>query len=259
MRVGSIDFNPDWKTSVLTLCLLPLLISLGVWQLDREQEKIAILSSYVEKEARLPVSLEQQWDVLKKDSNPAFTSVKLTGRFDNTRTLLLDNRIQNAKVGFELIQAFVLSNRAAQTGENEGKHQRQLVWVNRGWLQAPLYRTEVPELELLDEEISLTANIYVPLGDPVVLSESVEQKLGAYQLVQSIDMTKLAESTTNEEVFPYLLRLQALSTAALSVNWATVNSEPAKHRGYAVQWFTMAFALIVFYLIRSCSRTKKER
>ncbi len=30
-----------------------------------------------------------------------------------------------------------------------------------------------------------------------------------------------------------------------------VNVSPAKHRGYAVQWFTMAVVLLIFFFLRS--------
>jgi len=37
----------------------------------------------------------------------------------------------------------------------------------------------------------------------------------------------------------------------VEAGWPVVNVSPAKHRGYAVQWFTMAAALIVFFVFRS--------
>ncbi|NCF18346.1 MAG: SURF1 family protein, partial [Haliea sp.] len=39
---------------------------------------------------------------------------------------------------------------------------------------------------------------------------------------------------------------------ALAIDWKVVNVSPEKHRGYAVQWFTMAAVLTVFYFLR-CS------
>jgi cytochrome oxidase assembly protein ShyY1 len=38
---------------------------------------------------------------------------------------------------------------------------------------------------------------------------------------------------------------------ALDADWKIVNVSPQKHQAYAVQWFAMAFALLVFYTLRS--------
>jgi cytochrome oxidase assembly protein ShyY1 len=37
----------------------------------------------------------------------------------------------------------------------------------------------------------------------------------------------------------------------VDVDWQLVNTSPDKHRAYAVQWFTMAVVLLVFFLLRS--------
>ena len=41
------------------------------------------------------------------------------------------------------------------------------------------------------------------------------------------------------------MRLEADSPAALRTGWEIVTVSPEKHRGYAVQWFMMAAALVV--------------
>ena len=37
----------------------------------------------------------------------------------------------------------------------------------------------------------------------------------------------------------------------MQADWQVVNVSPAKHRGYAVQWFSMAAVLALLYLARS--------
>ena len=68
-------------------------------------------------------------------------------------------------------------------------------------------------------------------------------------------MDKLAPALSAElgqTVAPYSLRINAGQPGALEVAWQVVNVSPAKHRGYAVQWFTMATVLALIYLLR-CS------
>ena len=53
------------------------------------------------------------------------------------------------------------------------------------------------------------------------------------------------------KLFPYPVRINAGQASALTVDWKIVNVSPQKHTGYAVQWFTMAAVLGIFYLMRS--------
>jgi len=52
-----------------------------------------------------------------------------------------------------------------------------------------------------------------------------------------------------EDFFPYQLRLDQDSPGALQTGWATVSVQPAKHTGYAVQWFVMALVLLLMTVI----------
>ena len=42
-----------------------------------------------------------------------------------------------------------------------------------------------------------------------------------------------------------------MQPGALAVDWQVVNVSPEKHGAYAVQWFTMAAVLLMFYVLRS--------
>ena len=64
-------------------------------------------------------------------------------------------------------------------------------------------------------------------------------------------MSEITPAVGAGEVFPYVLRLDRESPAALTVDWRVVNVQPDKHTGYAVQWFAMAAVLAVFYILRS--------
>lgn len=72
--------------------------------------------------------------------------------------------------------------------------------------------------------------------------------------IQAIEMAKLAsavEAVTIAPLFPYTVRIDPDHRAALTVDWQVVNVSPAKHKGYAVQWFAMAVALGILFILRS--------
>ena len=44
-----------------------------------------------------------------------------------------------------------------------------------------------------------------------------------------------------------ILRIDSGNPIALVTDWSPVNINPAKHKGYAFQWFSMAIALLILY------------
>lgn len=241
MAKPSYQFKPDWKTSALTLLLLPLLLSLGNWQLDREREKRDILATFESRQSGSALPLDAHWDALTDAQAARFQAVEVQGHWrTDSAAVLLDNKVQAGSVGYEVIQAFALSS------ERE-------VWINRGWLAAPRLRSESPEIPPLTQQ-TIRATIYVPLGESFTLQQQgLSERRGERIIAQRVDMAQLS-ALNDSETFPYLLRIAPESTDALSAQWPAINTKPAKHRGYAVQWFAMALALVIFYIIRSVEK-----
>src|ERR1044071_4204342 len=93
------QYRFDWKLSLLTVVLLPLLLSLGFWQLRRAQEKLELPDQYAARQSEAPIVFEQ----LNTNGDLQYRQVQLTGRYDNTHNFLLDNRIHQGQPGYELI------------------------------------------------------------------------------------------------------------------------------------------------------------
>ena len=140
-------FRPGVIPTVVVALLLPLLVSLGFWQLGRGAEKTALLATYAERRAADPMASSE----LLHSADPAFRRVHLYGQFDGAHSLLLDNRQRNGKVGVELLQPF--QDRA--TG--------QWLLVNRGWLPWPDRRV-TPQFATPTDAVNLDAWVYVAPG-----------------------------------------------------------------------------------------------
>ena len=102
-------------------------------------------------------------------------------------------------------------------------------------------------------EVTLTGHLYVPPGEPYLLAEQAFG--GDWPLVlQALEMDKLGPELAQrlgDRVFPYSVRLDANAPGALAIDWQVINVSPQKHVGYAVQWFTMAAVLFLFFVFRS--------
>ena len=163
--------------------------------------------------------------------------MELRGEFLQQRNLLLDNRISNGAYGFELLTPLRLSANG------------QLVLVNRGWIAGDRGRRKLPTLLPTGGEQILTGIIYVPPGEPFSLGAEAFTETGP-QVLLTVDMAAI-ETFLGESLFPYTVRLDADSPATLTIDWPLLNSSPEKHRAYAVQWFSMALALLLLFLVRS--------
>ena len=202
-----ISFNFDWRTTAFTLVMMPLLVTLGFWQLQRAQEKALIGAAWELRQSQPPKPLAAQWD--ETPEALAFTPVKLSGELLKDKYFLLDNRIQQGRFGYEVLSIMQLDDDAG------------LALVNRGWLAADPSRLKLPPVPPVDGRIELTGHVYVAPGEPYLLAE---QQLGEEwpKLLQAIEMEKimpLVGQINGQRVFPYPIRIAAGEPAALTVDW----------------------------------------
>lgn len=225
-------FNPGWKMTLFTLAFAPVLYFLAHWQLDREQEKTQLGQEY-EMRALAPAISIDSVDWLREDLG--FLKVRAKGRFENEQVYLLDNKIHEGQVGYELINPFVTE--AGQT-----------LLVNRGWIAQGASRSELPEIPILEGLVEIQASIYVPLEEPFLLNAVEENGNGqSPKVIQSIQIEAIS-ADLEKEIAPYTVRLLETSPGLEQANWQAVNMLPEKHRAYAVQWFAMLAALLLMFI-----------
>jgi cytochrome oxidase assembly protein ShyY1 len=237
-RLGNYTF--DWKLSLFTLLLFPVMIKLGFWQLLREQEKLNLQAIYNERQAAPAIEIS----AVNWADDLQYLSVQLSGEFDNEHNFLLDNKINAGRVGFEVISPF---------RSNDGER----IFINRGWVPQGKYRTDIPLVDRIEGQVELKATVYVPLGEQVLLGEDALSQSWP-RLIQSLDPQYLSEQlkqAEDETLFPYSVRLLENMPGVLVRNWPVISTKPEKHKGYAVQWFLMASVLLGLYLYVS---TKPE-
>ncbi|WP_322617802.1 SURF1 family protein [Pseudomonas sp. BIC9C] len=231
-------FRPGIVPTLVVALLLPLLVSLGFWQLSRGAEKRALLQTYAERRAAEPMASTE----LQYTTDPAFRRIRLHGQFDAEHSLLLDNSQRNGKVGVELLQPF--------------HDQATGLWllVNRGWLPWPERRTP-PQFKTPTEAVSLDAWVYVPPGATFQLHAD-PSTLTWPKLITAVEPTRLW-TALNREGFAYELRAET-GPATYQADWPVVATGPEKHIAYAVQWFAMAIALFGLYLYLGWHNAKEK-
>ncbi len=223
----SLTLTPNYKILLLAIPLMPLLIWLGFWQLDRAEQKQQLLQSYQQRLAEPPIRFYGD------ETLSNYSQVKVVGKFDNRYQWLLDNRVLKGRVGYEVISPFRLDNGAT-------------VLINRGWVQAPRLRSDLPVITKVQGRVTLLASLYRPSVNPLVSQNSNQIQWPHIINTVSFDEMALQSSLT---LAPTYLRIDELSSAAFTTDWRVINTQPEKHTAYAVQWFAMALALCILTII----------
>ena len=222
----------EWRSAVFVALLVPSFVLLGVWQLSRADEKRSLTSRYETRRLRPAVELSA---LSAEPTELAYRRVRLVGAFMPERTFLLDNRIRDGRYGVEVITPF-------KTGHG-------LVLVNRGWLEGDRYRQQLPAPPPPPAVNSITGTVYVQPGENYTLGALDSDKRWP-RLVQALDVAVMSE-LLGEALWPYTVRVDVDSPAALLAEWPVVNMRPEKHTAYAMQWFAMAFTLLLIGLWRN--------
>ena len=58
----NLQFDFEWRTSLAVALLLPLLLALGFWQLDRSEEKRGLQRVFEARAVAEPVALAEVWE-----------------------------------------------------------------------------------------------------------------------------------------------------------------------------------------------------
>jgi len=223
------------KVWLFCAVFLPITLSLGFWQLDRAAQKRQQQEQY-QTQAGLPEQLfEQAPGMSPPEAVANFRPFRLRGQYRPFH-VLLDNRTRDGKAGYEVLTPFAHAD-------------GHVYWVNRGWVKAGRYRTDLPELDAPMRETEIFGHFYLPAGahqaadveiladNKVVRVQALDWNMLAEQARQSIGATATfnAEFRLRDDVQP----------GAVRTGWPVVTMSPEKHTGYAVQWFGLALALLV--------------
>lgn len=227
---------------LLAAALFAGFVALGRWQLQRGETKQAMLesSAKVLRERRaLPIAAA--------GSRPAegYDWVAGHGRFLPSPVLLLDNQRRGAAVGVRVL---------AVAQPREGK----ALLVDLGWLPLPGDR-RLPRIVLPAGEQWIEGLLSPPPGAGLALgaSWSAVEPVGREQrwLLTRVDLAALS-AALHKPLSPRVLRLDPALPFGYERDLELLANTlpPERHRGYALQWFGLAFATLVTALFMSLRR-----
>lgn len=224
--MSKIKFNPGKRLTFFFVFFSISFFILGVWQIERGQAKSKILSAYEKAGDQLPNKL----------SSGAFKwqRVVTKGYFDANNQVLLDNVINKGVAGYKVLTPLI------------SEDTKKLLLVDRGWLPLGNDRGKLPKLDISKDEVKIFGTLESPeLG--FVLSENLITN--SSPRVSQTKNIEVLQTAFNQELFPFILVAEPTLKDSLEyIKITPTNMTPAKHYGYAIQWFTMFLAICFMYL-----------
>ncbi|KOO13861.1 cytochrome oxidase biogenesis protein Surf1 facilitates heme A insertion [Vibrio xuii] len=215
-----------WVVVLLTVVAFSILVNLGLWQLSRAEEKRAIEQQVSQRDSQQWISLGQI--SAEQLAIPTGVKVEFQALPVKDRYLLLDNQNYQGEVGYIALQLV-----KAESGE--------WVLLERGFIRAPRLRTQLPEVDWLVEPMTVQGRLYRKSPNP--LSQDLYLESGIPSRIQNLNYAQL-EKSWGIELARYVVQPQADSWP-YPQPWQPVAMKSEKHHGYAVQWFSMAAALLL--------------
>lgn len=219
-----------WLVTVLAVLAVAATAELGRWQLSRAATKEALQAS-IDARATEPVldGMTLRGDV--EADVLLHRRVVVRGHWLADRTVFLDNRQMNGRVGFFVVTPLQLEGSTVA------------VLVQRGWVPRNFEdRSRVPAIETPAGPVQLQGRIAPPPGK---LYEMGAAESGPIR--QNLDLAQFRVETGLPLAAASILQTDAVADG-LARDWPRGNTGVDKHYGYAFQWFGLSALIALLYV-----------
>ncbi|AUN94577.1 SURF1 family protein [Pseudazoarcus pumilus] len=207
-------------------------VQLGNWQLRRAEEKREIGVRIEQYAGATPQVLDSARGV----QPPEWSRVVVRGRWLPEAAMYLDNRVLDRRPGYHVLMPLELTDAS-------------VVMVNRGWTAAGSDRAILPEVDTSGDEVEVVGRVVVPERDPFSLADQARDG----QRWQFIDLDAY-RAWSALSPGDWVLQQESEAADGLVRRWADPDLGEDTHRGYALQWYSLAAlaaALTGYYVFRS--------
>ena len=221
---------------IAALLFIALFVRLGLWQLDRAQQKVDLQQAF-----DTPGSYAQVTGSL---SPPQYQAIEAEGRYWVAQQILVDNVIQDGRLGYAVITPLELNSRDP------------LLLINRGWTPKQPGTASTPDVSLPDTRHRLRGKaghlprVGIRPGEAFA-EPKAWPRVGVWPTYDEIAFE------LGRDVLPYVLLLDPDQENGFVRRWQPQQSGPSTHYGYAFQWFAMATAVLALLGWHTAKRRKR--
>lgn len=208
---------------------------MGVWQLDRAQQKLSLEAALREQAAAPPLPASELATSAGQASSQHYRRITLRGEWDAAHTVFLDNRQMGGRPGFFVVTPLKLPGTA-----------RTAVLVQRGWVPRDMaQRTHVPPVASPPGPVTVQGRV-----------SPVPSRLASFgadapgPIRQNIDLDAFAAEAGLALLPLSITELPSPANAqdGLQRDWPQPAVDVQKHYGYAAQWFIFCALIAGLYV-----------
>ncbi len=231
-----------WSAALVAILVF---VSLGTWQLGRQQHKQALLDASTRVlQARAAVPLESAADVARQREYDWSAGA---GRFADAPAILLDNQQRHGRAGVRVYRAFLPDASDAVP-----------VLVELGWVPMPPNR-QLAAIGAAPAWADVQGLLAPPPAAGLAAPAIQPQPDGSLMLL-ALDTGAVREALGLPALAPRVLRadpeLQGGYPRDLEILANTL--PPERHLGYAVQWYGFAAVTLAIALILTLRRPRRR-
>jgi surfeit locus 1 family protein len=232
--MGGFSFAPTRWPTIGAALLIGVTLYLGVWQGHRGDEKEARQRLLEQRIRETPVVLTGSVGAAEP---LLYRKIRAAGEFDAPGQIYIDNQVHQGRAGYFVVTPLRLRDGAT-------------VLVNRGWIARGNAYPEPPPVGVPSGNVEVIGLATLPparvleLG-PQTVAGSVWQNL-------SIDRYREA---TRKSVAPVVILADAPGSGLAAVH-EMPDAGVAKHREYALTWFSLAATTLALWIALNTKRAR---
>ncbi len=217
-----------------------LFAALGVWQVERAQQKQALEQRLARDSADPLLQLPTGQSALRAAD---LARVRLEGRLLSERQFLLDNRILRGQPGFDVLTPLELAD-------------GRTVLVDRGWVpMGPQRQPQQPIALAGDARVEVRGRLWLP--EPGIGLGSVQARRADWPRVITRVEYGALETALERDLVPAVIRADGAGEWLLRPRTLEPTFGPARHYGYAFQWFALATTVVLITVLLLFRRRRR--
>ena len=212
------------KILIFAIIFVPITISLGLWQIERANEKKVIISNYDKLLVSTPIALQ------KEQPLENWQPIETVGAYQDL-VIYEDNAINSGKAGFKVYHLF-------QNGDGT------FIFVHRGFIERNLIKNNLPRIDTPVGKKNIKGTTLFKQNNTFV--KNIEES--DIRIIQEFNTSVLIERfpiLKDRYLHPFLFNLDVRDADKFQPIEKPVNMSATKHIGYAIQWFGLCAALII--------------
>jgi surfeit locus 1 family protein len=227
--MAQFQFRPSLWPTLAAIAGVLSTIALGNWQLGRGNEKAAFAERIQAANRDALIELSRN-EVAAEDV--AWRRVEVRGRFEPKFAVLIDNRILRGAAGYHVVMPLKIAG------------SDRYVLVNRGWVAATDSRTTLPQITTPAQELKIVGLATVPSKRYLELSTQVTEG----NVWQNLTLERY-RAAVSIPLQPVVIQQENNIDDGLAREWSAPDLGIDRHYAYAFQWFVMAAAIAIIYVV----------